>query len=40
MVKSRPELQPRAMSELLALLKPWSVLISMASVTVEGKVVD
>lgn len=36
MVKSRPEMHPRIMSGLMALVKPWSVLISMAPVTIEG----
>lgn len=36
MVQFRPKLRPRAMSAPVALLQPWSVLMSLAPVTIEG----
>lgn len=37
MVKSWPGLLPRVMPESTALLQPWSVWTSMATITTEGK---
>lgn len=37
MVKVQPGLLPRIMSGSTALMQPWSVLMSMATVTTEGK---